>query len=76
MSEPVTITACAEKGMVRCPRCWHWSYSMNFDNLCNRCCAIVWKEHPRSIIAASIIQNLLERGLKPEDNPEFESVKV
>ena len=67
----VEVIACKELGMVKCPRCYHWSHSMNFDNLCNRCVAIITKHHPDLESFVKIVENLDLRGMKPEDNPEW-----
>ena len=59
---------------VKCPRCLHYSWSMNHDNLCNRCVAILTKHQPEHESVAMIIDNLNLRGLTPEDNPEWGNV--
>lgn len=76
MSEAMiaTVQSCAKLGQVKCERCFHWSYSMNFDGLCNRCVAILCKHFPEHEAAAKCVENLALRGLKPEDNPEWENV--
>lgn len=74
MKIQAAVVSCASRGMVECPRCWHWSYSMNFDNLCNRCVAILCKHFPEHEATAKCLENLSERGMKPEDNPEWEQV--
>ena len=70
----VSAVSCKSLGMIECPRCWHWSYSMNFDSLCNRCVAILLKYHPKHESIALINENLELRGMKPEDNPEWDNV--
>ena len=47
---------------------------MNFDGLCNRCVAILCKHHPEHESIPHIMENLEVRGMKPEDNPEWEKV--
>lgn len=74
MAITARVVSCKSLGMVECKRCWHWSYSMNFDNLCNRCVAIICKHYPEHESVPHIIENLEQRGRKPEDNPEWENV--
>lgn len=74
MNVTCEVVVCASLGMIKCPRCYHWSYSMNYDGLCNRCVAILCKHHPGSEFMIGIESNLSERGLKPEDNPEWGNV--
>jgi hypothetical protein len=55
------------KGL-KCPRCYKYTHSMNYDDLCNRCVHIMiteYSNHPKTTL---IIQDLDSRGLKPEDN--------
>ena len=61
-------------GAPKCPRCYHYSWSMNFDGLCNRCVAIITKHHPDHQSITSIIDNLNQRGMKPQDNPEWDNI--
>jgi ribosomal protein S27AE len=56
--------------MKECPRCWRYTDTVNFDNLCNRCVDVILAEHPDHPSVKLILQNLTERGLTPEDNPE------
>lgn len=55
--------------MVCCPRCRHWSYSMNFDSLCNACVDLVLTHFPDHESVPHILENLQLRGLSPADNP-------
>jgi hypothetical protein len=59
---------------VKCPRCYHYSYSMNFDSLCNRCVAILTKHYPESEQAKECFAHIEMRGLTPKDNPEWNNV--
>ena len=59
---------------VKCPRCYHYSHSMNFDCLCNRCVAIICKYHKEHESYAGIMENLELRGLSQEDNPQWNNV--
>lgn len=58
---------------VKCPRCYHYSHSLNHDNLCNKCVAILCKHYPTHEATSKIIENLALRGLEPQDNPEWNS---
>ena len=55
--------------MKKCPRCWHWTHTLNFDDLCNRCVAIILEDFPQHESVPHILANLSARGLKPDDNP-------
>lgn len=76
MNTPTTATPavipCASLGMVNCPRCKHWSHSMNHDNLCNKCVATILEHYPDTDHAKLILENLELRGVKPEDNPVYD----
>ena len=64
------IQSCAEHGMVKCPRCWHMSHSLNFDNLCNHCVAVILEDFPEHASVPHIKQNLKDRGLEPTENSQ------
>lgn len=60
----------------KCPRCWMYRYTMNFDNLCNKCVAVILKDHPDHPSVPYILADLKQRGLTKEDNPEWNSKSV
>lgn len=68
----VRVISCKSLGQVKCPRCYHWSYSVNFDNLCNKCVALILRVYPDIESAEKIRENLEIRGLTEQDNPEYE----
>lgn len=70
----VDIQMCKDKGMSKCPRCFHWSYSINHDSLCNKCVAILCKHFPEHETTKFVMENLMLRGLSPEDNPVWNLV--
>lgn len=57
-------------GMLKCPRCAKWTYTLNYSNLCNRCVDVLLFHHKEHESIPFILDNLNLRGLKPEDNPE------
>lgn len=57
-------------GTLKCPRCTKWTYTLNYNNLCNRCVNVLLSCHPQHESVPFILDNLNLRGLKPEDNPE------
>ena len=71
----IKASACKESGMVKCPRCFHWSFSMNLDSLCNKCVEMILDQFPEHESVAGIIENLKMRGMSREDNPEFGWIK-
>lgn len=65
----VEVLRAEDTGRIRCPRCWHWTFSANFDGLCNPCVAVILKDFPEHESVPGILDNLESRGLRPEDNP-------
>ena len=71
MSDAVTVK---HADGVKCPRCYHWSHSMLPDGLCNRCVVILEKFFPSHEATVAVKRSLAERGLTPQDNPEWNNV--
>ncbi len=62
-------------GYAKCPRCLKYHQAtLNFDSLCNRCVAILLKEHPEHESIPLILANLVERGVTAENNPEWDNI--
>ena len=61
---------------VKCPRCWNYTPSCNYDNLCNRCVAVILEGFPNHPSHAKILENLELRGLTPEQNPYYDKPHV
>jgi len=61
---------------VKCPRCWIYTYSMNYNSLCNRCVAVLLEGFPNHESIPHILENLELRGVKPEDNPYYDKVEA
>lgn len=66
------MSSCAASGMVKCHRCYHWSYSMLAGGLCNICAVILEKQYPQLECTRMIRDELALRGLSPQDNPMWE----
>lgn len=70
----------------KCPRCYRYHYNdLNFghetvteenknEKLCNRCVAIILKYYPSAVCVPFILDNLKNRNLQPEENPEWNNV--
>ena len=65
----ITVTHCRESGRKKCPRCWHWTHTLNFDDLCNMCVGIILDDYPTHESAPFILANLKARGVEPAANP-------
>jgi len=44
--EEIVVIPAKDLGMAKCPRCWHFSFDKNFDNLCGDCCLILINNFP------------------------------
>ena len=64
-----TVTHCRESGRKKCPRCWHWTHTLNFEDLCNMCVGIILDDYPTHESAPFILANLKARGVDPAANP-------
>jgi predicted regulator of amino acid metabolism with ACT domain len=70
----IEVVILKENGMVKCERCYHYSYSLCIDNLCNKCVAIITKHFKDTEQSIKIVQHLNDRGLSIEDNPQWNNV--
>ena len=71
MSAQATVVRAETLGTLKCPRCAKWNYTLNYQNLCNRCVHVLLTQNKDHDSVKNILENLQLRGLEPKDNPEY-----
>ena len=62
----VSVEDCLKLGYVKCPRCWLWTVAgrFNYDHLCDRCCEVLVKDHPKHESVPHILAAYNEQAKK------------